>query len=318
MPWPWRKPNRPNPSAPRAEPPLFHPEFLRKLDRVQLVVPRPTALREGAQRARGALAPYGFEVHGFRPYTWGDDLRYLDWNAYARTDELLLRVFRAERESATYLLLDTSASMDVSVRSGVSAFSFSRQLIASLAYICLRRHEPVMIGLLGGGASSCRRSPVWRHRRQTLEAARFVEAVRPSGRVDLRSALESFLSQPLVPGVSIVLSDFYYPVEEVSRALALLAARRLAVVALQILPRSHFEWDWPSGVLTVRDAETNEERTLAWDSATRARYREALAHHQAELRDSCHRHGFYYVHVDPDAGLDSCLFGALVHAGIVG
>ncbi len=317
MPWPWRRANRPNDNAARARTEFLRPELLQKLDRVQLILPRPTALREGSQRSRSAQAAHGFEVHGFRRYVWGDDLRYLDWSAYARTDELLLRVFRAERESATYLLLDTSASMAVAEQ-GESPLSFARKLGVALAYLCLRRHEPVMFGLLEGADSRCRRSAVWRHRKQVLEVVRFVETARASGRVDLRAALERFVSQALLPGVGIVISDFYYPGEEAVRALAWLAARRLVVVALHLLPRSHFEWDWPSAALTVRDAESNEMRPLAWGPAARAAYRKALEQHQARLRESCHRHGFFYVHVDPEEGLEACVLGTLARAGIVG
>lgn len=316
MRWPWQT-WRVGAGAPKRQAPLFRAELLHKLDRLQFIVPRPTTLREGTRRARSATAPHGFEVHGFRPYVWGDDLRYLDWNAYARTDELLLRVFRAERESAVYLLVDTSASMAVPL-GRESVLVFAQQLALALAYVCLRRHEPTMVALLEGETAHCRRSPVWRHRGQSIEVARFLETARPSGRLDFTQAVESFLARPLLPGVSIVLSDFYAPPEEILRALASLGARRLAVVAVHLLPRSHFELNWPGGVWTVRDAETNEERTLAWDHAARTAYRAAIERHQATLRQGCQKRGFYYVHVDPEEGLEAGVFGPLIRAGILG
>ncbi|MCX8071805.1 MAG: DUF58 domain-containing protein [Candidatus Binatia bacterium] len=292
-------------------------EFVHKLDRLQLIVPRPTSLREGQVRARSSPAPQGFEVHGFRPYAWGEDLRHLDWNAYARTGELLVRVFRAERESAAYLLLDTSASMAVA-HADNSVHNFACRLAAALAYVCLRRNEPVALAALAASPPHCRISPRWRQRERALEACRFLEALSPRGRLDLTAAVASFLSHPLLPGTVLILSDFYYPPEESLRALAWLAARRLTVVALHLLPSSHLSPPVPNGVLTVRDAETGEERTLQWDAASRTAYQQALERHLAALRAGCHERGFYYARLDPEAGLETCVLGSLVQAGVLG
>ncbi len=309
-----RTPQASDQAAPTVSLPL---SLLGKLDRLQFILPRPTALREGTVRARSAPAAHGFEVHGYRAYSWGEDLRHLDWNAYARTGELLVRVFRAERESATYLLLDTSSSM-AAPETANSNLGFGRQLVAALAYVCLRRHEPVSVALLGGEAARCDRSPLWRHRQQSLEAARFLAVARPSGRADVAAAVASFLDVALHPGIAVLVSDFFYPVEQAARALGLLRARGFAVVAVHLLRESDVDPTLSGGVVTLRDAETGEERTLHWNARTRAMYRQAIERHAQALRACCHDQGLYYVRVDPDAGLEAALLGALPQAGIVG
>ncbi|GIW45297.1 MAG: hypothetical protein KatS3mg077_2579 [Candidatus Binatia bacterium] len=301
----------------KRDPLVFEPGLLRQLDRLRCIVPRPTALRDGMVRARGLPATHGFEVDGFRPYTPGEDWRRVDWNALARTNEWLVRTFRAERESATYLLVDTSASMAVAYGAR-DVFDFARQLAWALAYVSLRRHEPVGFALLAGTGPYCRRSPLWRQRAQGLDAQRFLLAARAQGRVDLISSCADFLAGPLLPGVAFVLSDFYCPVEHALRALALLAARRLQVVAVHLLPQSHRDLDWRPGWITARDAETGEERTLAWNEATRFAYRAAILRHQETLQDACRERGFVYALVDPEAGLEAALFEALVQAGVLG
>ena len=61
---------------------------------------------------RSTLFGDGAELAQVRPYVPGDDVRRIDWNVTARTNEPHVRVQLAERVLVTWLVLDTSASMD--------------------------------------------------------------------------------------------------------------------------------------------------------------------------------------------------------------
>ena len=88
----------------------FEPGFLRRLDGLVLGVQRSRTVREG-RRLLGRVQGLGIEPESFKEYTEGDDLRFLDWNAFARLDDLTIRTFRAEREIEVTILVDASASM---------------------------------------------------------------------------------------------------------------------------------------------------------------------------------------------------------------
>src|SRR5690606_32860737 len=75
-------------------------------------------------------------------YASGDDLRYLDWNIYARHGELLLKRFQEEEDLHVYFLLDCSASMGFG--EGVK-FDLARQLAAALAYIALSEMDRISV-----------------------------------------------------------------------------------------------------------------------------------------------------------------------------
>src|SRR5258708_18110559 len=83
----------------------FEPEFLRKLDRLVLGIKRARTVRSG-QRTLGRVQGLGIEPENFREYNEGDDLRFLDWNTYARLDQLSIRTFRAERQVEITMLVD--------------------------------------------------------------------------------------------------------------------------------------------------------------------------------------------------------------------
>ena len=76
----------------------------------------------------------GIEFADHREYTAGDDLRYLDWNVYARHGDLLLKRFQEEEDLHVYFLLDCSRSMGFG---SPPKFDLARQLTAALAYIAL-------------------------------------------------------------------------------------------------------------------------------------------------------------------------------------
>ena len=105
----------------------------------------------GAPRA--SAAPRGgavsVEFADFRSYVPGDDLRYLDWNAYARLQRLFLKLFMEEEDLHVYLLLDTSRSMSFGEP---SKFHWGRQAAAALSYVALCGGDRVQL------FAACRRA----------------------------------------------------------------------------------------------------------------------------------------------------------------
>src|SRR6266436_8600812 len=103
---------------------VLTPAFLRKLDRLHLAVRRSLSTRPGnTPMPRGAQGS-GIELESYKPYGPGDDLRHLDWNAYGRLDQLLIKTFRAEREAPLHLFVDLSASMAAPLTDNKVGFAF--------------------------------------------------------------------------------------------------------------------------------------------------------------------------------------------------
>ena len=113
--------------------PLFDSDFLKKLEYLSLVSKRLFRGTLLAQRRTMQLGG-GIEFADHREYTPGDDFRYLDWNLYARHDELLLKRFQEEEDLHVYFLLDCSRSMGFG---NPPKFDLARQVTAALAYIAL-------------------------------------------------------------------------------------------------------------------------------------------------------------------------------------
>src|SRR5262245_5254467 len=121
--------------------PFFDSDFLQKLEYLSLVSRRVFRGQLLAQRRTMSLGS-GVEFADHREYTHGDDFRYLDWNVYARHDELLLKRFQEEEDLPVYFLLDCSRSMNFGTP---SKFDYARKVTAALAYIALADLDRVAV-----------------------------------------------------------------------------------------------------------------------------------------------------------------------------
>src|SRR5438105_14741607 len=121
--------------------PLFDSDFLKKLEYLSLVSRRVFRGSLLAQRRTMQLGG-GIEFADHREYAYGDDFRYLDWNLYARHDELMLKRFQEEEDLHVYLLLDCSRSMAFGEPPKID---LARQVVAALAYIALADLDRVAV-----------------------------------------------------------------------------------------------------------------------------------------------------------------------------
>ena len=91
--------------------PCSIPKFLARLEQLELVSRKIFLGRMKGER-RSKRKGQSVEFADYRNYVIGDDLRFLDWNLYARLDRLFIRLFMEEEDLHFYVLIDNSLSMD--------------------------------------------------------------------------------------------------------------------------------------------------------------------------------------------------------------
>jgi uncharacterized protein (DUF58 family) len=295
---------------------VLTPGFLRKLDRLHLRVHRSLSTRPGnTPMPRGAQGS-GIEIESYKSYDPGDDLRHLDWNAYGRLDQLLIKTFRAEREAPLHVFVDTSASM--AAPAGDGKFGFALGLAASLAYISLCNNDPVRIVGVGGALAQLHLASLFFRHRQQLHSVRDVLlALRPQGDTALAAGITAALRVQRSPGVAVVLSDFLVRPEEYETALGDLVARRFTVAAVRILGPGERDPGQLFRRAQLIDAESGRQRFITLNAANLERYQTALGAHHERLRSFCHRCGVVLSIADTAAGLEHNLFQDLPAAGLV-
>jgi uncharacterized protein (DUF58 family) len=275
---------------------LLDPAFVRELEvlRRRLEVrARSGGSGEHTAKRRGGSAE--FQEH--RPYAPGDDLRRIDWAAYARTGEPVLKLFRAEEDIVVRVLCDTSASMDYG---SPSKFDVARRLTAAIGYLALARSERAQ--LLIGGDGLLREHTPSRGRNGLPAFLRAIDSVLAAGETDLAKAVDSAIRRSPRPGLLAVVSDFL-DAGPLYGALgrAVMAGHDLAlchvVAAEEIEPR--FDGDF-----ALEDAETGEFVEVTMDASALEAYAMRFAGLCEELRSFARRHRATYVRVRTDESLE--------------
>jgi uncharacterized protein (DUF58 family) len=292
------------------------PNFLRKLDRLHLSVRRSLSTRPGNTPMPRGSQGSGIEIERHKAYDAGDDLRHLDWNAYGRLDELLIKTFRAEREAPLHIFIDASASMAVPADDG--KFTFALGLAVSLAYVSVRNHDPVRaVGINSALPRACVAAPFLRHRNALHSLRDFLLQLRPRGDTALAPGIAGALADQRAPGVAVVLSDFLIAPDAYEAALADLLARRFTVAAVRLIGPAERDPTrlFRRGQLT--DAETGRQRFVTLTTDNLARYERALSEHVGRLQAFCNRCGIAFCVADTGADLERCIFHDLPAAGLV-
>jgi len=292
------------------------PEFLRKLDRLRLRVRHSLSTRPGnTPMPRGAQG-YGLELESHKTYAAGDDLRHLDWNAYGRLDQLLIKTFRAEREAPLQVFVDASASMHFPPSD--DKLGFAAALAASLTYVSVRNHDPARIVALGDALpAGFVASPFVRHRLGLERLRSFLLDLRPAGGTALADGIRAALRARGTPGVAVVVSDFLVPAPVYEAALGLLVSRRFTVAAVRVLGPGERDPLRLFRRAELVDAETGARRFVTLTPANLTRYQAALRDHLGNLEAFCRRCGVMLAVPDPAAGLDRALFEDLPGLGLV-
>jgi uncharacterized protein (DUF58 family) len=278
---------------------LLDASFVRELEvlRRRLEVrARSGAAGEHLARRRGGSAE--FQEH--RPYAPGDDLRRIDWAAYARTGEPVVKLFRAEEDVLARLVCDASASLAFGEPPKLDA---ARRLAAAIGYMTLARSERAQLFVAGQGLTR-EHTPV-RGRGGLSGLLRALASVRAEGGTDLARAIDAVVQRSPRPGLLVALSDFLDP-GPVTAALGRAAQAGHDVALAQVVAPEEIEpgleGDW-----TLEDAETGALVEVTLDAAALAAYARRFAGLCEGLRAFARRHAATYVRVRTDEPLESAV-----------
>jgi uncharacterized protein (DUF58 family) len=237
---------------------------------------------------RASSVGSSLELHDFRHYQPGDDLRHVDWSAVARTGELVLRVRQDEVSPRVEVLVDASASLAVSPEKAARA----REVAAWVTVLAQRGGlEPVVIT----AGKEARRSA------GTASQAH-LEALEFDGREPFDVALRR--GPPLLPcGLRVVVSDFLF--EAPPQPFAERLARGAAGLALvQVLDAEDLE---PGGGVGARlvDAESGEVLERVLTPSVLEQYQARLRAHVGLWQGAARRVRARWVQLSAEHGLEA-------------
>src|SRR3989441_1590110 len=287
---------------------LLEPALLRRLEGLALQVRRAVSGQMGGER-RSRKRGQSVEFADFRNYTPGDDFRLIDWNAYARLDRLMLRLFVAEEELPLSLFVDLSGSMDWGTpNKAVTA----RRLAGAIAYVALAALDRVRLTVFADGPTSG--GAPYRGRRAAAQLFARLQSF-PAGGVTNYERLVWPIGRQR-PGMSVVISDGLGD-PPIDGALVALQRAQQEGAVLQLLAPQEISPDW-SGDARLKDAETGLEREFTATPLTQAAYVNALAQRTTEIERAARRRGLRFARLSTDAAIDEMVQRTLRRLGLLG
>ncbi|MBI3209646.1 MAG: DUF58 domain-containing protein [Candidatus Solibacter usitatus] len=247
---------------------------------------------------------FGFsqEFAEYRPYSMGDDLRYVDWNVFARTEKTFLKRYRGETNTRVTVLLDASASMGFGSHR-VPKIDYARYLAASMCYLALEQRDAC--GIIVFDDEVRQFVPPRSRQGQLARLLHAVEHAEPRAHTDFAKPFFHFQQYQFRRGIAIVISDFYAPPEVVVKTIEPLRFRGTEVVLFHVLDPEELKPKFRDPVILV-DMETKDSMEVSPDYANNE-YRTKIRAHVEELGSKARGAGLGYHVLDTSQPLDEAM-----------
>lgn len=220
----------------------------------------------------------GLEFSQYRSYQPGDDLRWLDWRMFARSDRYYIRESEVETSISVRFLVDASASMNHN-DNGIKKIEYARFLTASLAYLANLQGDAVGLYVFqDGGLFSLASRPDPQHLKRLYYQLTQIE---PAGKFTQPVHYKELFTGSNKKELLVFITDMYQQNGEISKLLDSLAALKHEVIVFQLMGQNELDLDF-KGFSTLEDLETGE--TIQINSQQAKAYQENLQQHLAGIR----------------------------------
>jgi len=288
---------------------LLSAEFLSRLEQFDIVSRKIFAGRMKGER-KSKRKGESVEFADYRNYVVGDDLRFLDWNIYARLERLFIKLFQAEEDLHVTLLLDLSKSMDWgSPTKGL----YAKQVAAALAYVGLVNFDRV--SLYTFDANLREELAGLRTRRMVHHLIRFLQESQFEGPGNFAAACRTFALRASKHGVLIVLSDFFDK-DGFEDGLRYLLGKSRDIYAIQILSPEEIDPQLV-GDLRLVDVEDGDAAEVTVSRPLIQRYKQNLEAYCRSLKDYCTKRGISYLFTSTDVDFEQLVLNYLRRRGLL-
>ncbi|MFT7583287.1 MAG: hypothetical protein ACI9MR_004974 [Myxococcota bacterium] len=272
---------------------FIDPAALTRLKGVQLRARRVVdGVLQGLHRSPHHGASVEFAEH--KEYAPGDEIRHVDWKAYARFDKYYVKKYEQETNLQATFVVDASASMDYGADGVLTKFEYASVLTTAFAHLLLRQQDSV--GLVKFAGDAVETLPARAQTGHLAHLTRALERTKVKGGTDLDAALRSVVEVAKKRGLIFVLSDFFLSPDRAFTTLKQLAVRGHQITAFHILDGD--ELTFPFDKMTLFEGMETNRRLLAEPHLVRKDYLKRIAAHQEDIRRRCLDARVKYVPVD--------------------
>jgi len=282
---------------------LFDPKVLAKFANLELVARQ---VVEGfiSGRHKSPFKGFSVEFAEHREYSPGDEIRYIDWRTYAKSDRYYIKEFEEETNLRCYILMDVSGSMKYGGRNEITKYRYGCFLTAALAYLML--HQQDAVGMVTFDTDVRRYIPPRarpNHLRVLLEE---LEATEPGRETELAGVFHGLAERIKRRGLVVIISDFFYDTPDLLGALQHFRHRKHELVLFHTMAPDELNFPF-KGWMEFRNLEIRDDRLRIDPRRLRSEYLKNVTNFIAELKKGCGRMRADYVPVSTATPFDYAL-----------
>jgi len=253
---------------------------------------------------RSPFHGFSIEFAEHREYSPGDDLRYLDWKVFGRTDKYYLKEFEEETNLFCYLVLDVSQSMDYrGPQAALSKLEYAQCAAAALAYLVLRQQDSAGLVTFDHEIRALvRPSSTPAHIKQLIHV---MEQTRAERKTRCGAIFHELAERFKKRGIVVILSDLFDDVDSLITGLKHFRHRRHEVVVMHVLDPA--ELDFPFQRTTLFRGLEGLPDVLVEPRSLRRAYQEQFSAFLRRIRQGCRMHRIDHVLMRTDQPLDVVL-----------
>ncbi|MDB5090790.1 MAG: hypothetical protein JWR09_4784 [Mucilaginibacter sp.] len=255
----------------------------------------------------------GLEFSQYRSYQPGDDLRWLDWRMYARSDRYYIRESEVETSISVKFLIDASASMN-HFDGTLKKIDYARFMAASLAYLANLQGDAVGLYVFkDSGLFSLASKPDPQHLQRLYYQ---LEKIEPAGTFTQPIHYKELFAGSGRKELLVLITDLYQPDGEINRLLDSLAALKHEIIVFHLMGQNELDFDY-KGYSALEDLETGE--VIEVGPQAKKQYQEALQAHLEKTKMQLLGKNIFYSVISTSQPLDKALRDFLVqrNKGIV-
>ncbi|QQL49817.1 DUF58 domain-containing protein [Mucilaginibacter ginkgonis] len=249
----------------------------------------------------------GLEFSQYRSYQPGDDLRWLDWRMFARSDRYYIRESEVETSISVRFLIDASASMN-HTDGGIKKIDYARWLAASLAYLVTQQGDASGLYIFREGdlfTLASKNDP------QHLQRIFYqLDNISPSGTFTKPVNYKELFAGAGRKEMLVFITDMYQHNDEIFKLLDSLSALKHEVIVFHLMGKNEIDFDF-GGYSALEDLETGETVEIDTIQAKKT-YAERLIVHLQNIKSQLLNKRIYYRMLDTSQPLDIALRDFLV------
>ena len=288
---------------------LLGADFLARLDALDILSRKILQGKMQGER-RSKRRGHSVEFADHRPYVAGDDIRFVDWNIYARLEQLFLKIFLEEQDLTVDIVMDCSASVDYGQP---SKLLYIKKLTAALGYVSLVNNNRVTISTFADGIVS--RLARMRGRNYLSNMAELLLSCPCQGPSDFDKAARQVTANQISSGIMIVISDFLFK-QGYDTALRRLLGRKCDLYVIQVLSPQELQPEL-TGDLKLIDIEDGDDAEITVSTALIKYYKKNIAAYCNELKQFCTTRGAQYALANSADSPESLVLNYLRRIGLL-